>query len=370
MDLARIQGPLENAVRTWVIPSLELFEDDRRLPEPRVEALRVSLPSDRSFANPDAALAQVTGPPLPPATELFWAQGLLDVLLDYEIRSPQARFSLRPGFERLGARVITGLRFLPPGGPPRAFELVGDPGRVRLDPRWHQAALQFVRLGFLHILDGADHLLFLLCLVIPCRRMRTLVLVATSFTLAHSITLMASALGAAPAGLWFPPLVETLIAASIVFMALENILVPRPRARWLAAFGFGLVHGFGFSFALRETLQFAGAHLLTSLLAFNVGVELGQLLVLAVLAPGLSLLFRLLGSERALTIVLSALAAHSGWHWLVERLAILRQYPWPAWTAADLLVLTRWLLLGLGLAGAAWLVARRRRRAARDLSAA
>ena len=108
----------------------------------------------------------------------------------------------------------------------------------------------------------------------------------TSFTVAHSVTLIASAYDWRPAALWFPPLVETLIAASIVYMALENIVGARRRRRWLITFAFGLVHGFGFSFALRETLQFAGSHLLTALLAFNLGVELGQLVVLAAVRSG------------------------------------------------------------------------------------
>ena len=92
------------------------------------------------------------------------------------------------------------------------------------------------------------------------------------------------------------------------------------------AFGFGLVHGFGFSFALRENLQFAGTHLLTSLLSFNVGVELGQLLVLGALIPILGLLFRYVVRERMGTIILSALVAHTGWHWMLERGEILRKF--------------------------------------------
>ena len=95
---------------------------------------------------------------------------------------------------------------------------------MQLDPSWRQAALQFVKLGFRHILDGTDHLLFLLCLVIPFRRFRSLVAVVTAFTVAHSITLIASAYNLAPDALWFPPLIETLIATSIVYMALENIV--------------------------------------------------------------------------------------------------------------------------------------------------
>jgi hypothetical protein len=352
VDLAKADKPLRDAVMTWIGEPLELFEDGRLLPEQRIAALRVSLPSDRSFADYEQALAHVTGPPLPPDGFVFFSQGLLDVLFEYDIASERSQFSLKLGLERLGGRVVTVLRFLPPGGAVRAYEFAGDPGLVRLDPRWHQAAGFFVAQGFSHILDGVDHLLFLFCLVIPIRRLRPLVLIVTSFTLAHSVTLIASAYGLAPDSLWFPPLVETLIAASIVYMALENVVAPGLERRWLISFGFGLVHGFGFSFALRETLQFAGEHLITSLLAFNVGVELGQLLVLLLLVPVLNALVRGV-HERAFTIVLSALVAHTGWHWMLERLAVLRQFRIER-PAFDLLLLAsalRWLMLLL-VAGA------------------
>jgi hypothetical protein len=357
LDLTRVDASLREAAKLWIADEIELYEDDVRLPAPQIIAARVSLPSDGSFGSYEDALAHVTGPPLPDDTELYWSQGMLDVLFEYPIHSEASRFSIRPGFARLGLRVVTALRFLPPGGAVRAFELEGDPGLVRLDPRWHQAALRFVELGFRHILDGTDHLLFLLCLVIPFRRLRALVLVVTSFTVAHSITLVASAFGLAPDGLWFPPLVETIIAASIVYMAFENVVVPQPRRRWMLAFGFGLVHGFGFSFALVQTLQFAGSHLLTSLLSFNVGVELGQLLVLLLLVPALDLLFRRV-PERTGTIVLSALVAHTGWHWMVERWDRLRQFrfPWPELSAAVLASATRWLMVAVVAAGLVWLV--------------
>ena len=171
-------------------------------------------------------------------------------------------------------------------------------------------------------------------------------LVVTSFTLAHSVTLIASAYDLAPGALWFPPLIETLIAMSIVYMALENIVSPALTRRWLITFGFGLVHGFGFSFALRESLQFAGSHLLTSLLSFNVGVELGQLVVLAVLVPALDLLFRFVVAERMGTIILSALVAHTAWHWMIERGERLMQVPfaWPDLTPAFLASAMRWTM--------------------------
>jgi hypothetical protein len=188
------------------------------------------------------------------------------------------------------------------------------------------------------------------------------VLIVTAFTAAHSITLIASAYGIAPDGLWFPPLVETLIAISIVYMALENIAIDSRGAgverRWMIAFAFGLVHGFGFSFALRETLQFAGSHLLTSLLSFNIGVELGQLLVLAILVPALALLFRHVVAERMGTIILSALVAHTAWHWMEDRLDRLRQFAWPALDAATLAAAVRVAMVVVAAAGVVWFVSR------------
>ncbi|HZF39683.1 MAG TPA: HupE/UreJ family protein [Blastocatellia bacterium] len=368
LDLARADASLHDAATQWISDAIQLYEGDRALPNPRVVETRVSLESDKSFASYEEALAHVTGARLPNDTELYWNQGLLDVLFEYPIHSDAADFSIHAGLGQLGLRVVTVVRFLPPGGVVRAFEFTGDPGLVRLDPRRLQAALRFIEAGFFHILDGTDHLLFLLCLVIPFRRFRSLIVVVTAFTLAHSITLIASAYNFGPDALWFPPLIETLIAISIVYMALENIVGINVRRRWMIAFGFGLVHGFGFSFALRETLQFAGSHLLVSLLAFNVGVELGQLLVLALFILALGFLFRFVVAERIGIIVLSALVAHTGWHWMIERAAALRQFRRPAFNAALLAAAMRWLMLALILAALAWMVswALRRRAEQRD----
>ena len=257
----------------------------------------------------------------------------------------------------LGVNTISVLHFVTADGAERVFQYDSNPGLVRLDPRWHQAAARFIVLGFEHILGGFDHLLFVLCLVVPIRRVRTLVAVITSFTLAHSITLIASALGLAPNALWFPPLIETLIAVSIVYMALENIVGASMTRRWLITFACGLVHGFGFSFALRDSLQFAGAHLVTALLAFNLGVELGQLLVLALLVPLLSLLFARVVQERMGTIILSAFVAHTGWHWMTERFTIARLSGWPTLDLPMMLIIVRWLLAITVVGGALWFLA-------------
>ena len=356
LDLAQADAELRNAAILWIGDEIKLFEDGVRLPNPNVVAVRASIPSDPSFRRYEDALSHIMGPRLPDRTQLFWQQALLDVLFEIPIQSDQADYMIDPGLERLGLRVVTVLRFLPPGKDECVYEYVGSPGTMPLDPHWYQAALRFTALGFTHILDGFDHLLFLLCLVIPFRQIRALIAVVTAFTVAHSITLIASAFELAPDTLWFPPLVETLIAASIVYMALENIIGAQLRRRWLITFGFGLIHGFGFSFALRETLQFGGTHLLTSLLAFNVGVELGQILVLLLLIPALALLYRFGVRERMATITLSALVAHTGWHWMTDRAAVLSQYDmvWPALDLSLLLSATGWLLLIMALAGLSW----------------
>ena len=362
LDLARADAALRNAATLWLADNIEIREGEERLAYPKLVDARVTLPSDKSFGSFEGALAHLKGPRLPNSMELFWKQQLLDVLFEYPIRSERSDFSIHPRLERLGLRVTTALRFLPPGGAVRAFEFHGDPGLIRLDPRWHQAALRFVESGFWHILEGTDHLLFILCLVIPFRRFGALVLIVTSFTVAHSITLMSAAFGYAPSGLWFPPLIETLIAISILYMAVENILGSSVRRRWVCTFIFGLVHGFGFSFALRESLQFAGSHLVTSLLSFNVGVELGQLLVLIVLVPLLGALFRYLIPERVGTIILSVLVGHTAWHWMLERGQQLGKFPFPALDAATLASAMRWLMLILILGGLAWLIYEVRRR--------
>ena len=357
LDFSRIDRALNDAATIWLRDYVELYENGNRLGTPTVLAVRVSLPADRSFESYDAALANLlTGPRLGQETQIYWEQGMLDVGFEYPITSDQSDFSIRPGLSRLGLQVNVVLRFLQPGKTERAFDIHNDTGIVHLDPRWHQAFYLFARDGFFHILDGTDHLLFLLCLVIPFRKLRPLVIVITAFTVAHSVTLIASAYGMAPDSLWFPPLIETLIAISIVYMAFENIVGAQLQRRWAVTFAFGLIHGFGFSFLLQQRLQFAGDHLVTSLLAFNVGVEIGQLFVLIVTIPALVLLFRYVVAERIGTILLSALVAHTAWHWAVERGTVLMGYPLPALTLRDMAAGIRLLMVIVVAAGLVWLV--------------
>lgn len=317
---------------------------------------RLSLPSDRSFEEYESALA-LTSHPADPTVGIYYDQGSFDAHFTYPISSPKSVFRIQTSVAPdLGDTVKLAVRYMPLNESSRAILIPGGSGPVALNPAWYHAASGFVVLGIEHILSGIDHLLFLFCLIIPFRRLRGLISVITAFTLAHSVTLIGSAYHLAPRGAWFPPFVETAIAASIVYMALENIVGADLRRRWLITGMFGLVHGFGFSYALGQQLQFAGSHLLVSLFAFNVGIEIGQLFVLALMFSAL-ILFRRLVPERMGVIILSALVAHTGWHWMTERWEALRLAEWPRLDAAGLVTLARWAAALLLAYGAAHLLA-------------
>jgi hypothetical protein len=353
LDLTRAEAPLREGAAGWIVGSLEFYQEGKRLIGERIVAVRVSLPSDPSFRSYEEALTHIQGAPLPPNTELYWDQGMLDVWLDYPIQSPRSHFSIRPTFWRLGLGVRMTLRFLPVDGDSHAFEFGGDPGLIALDPSAPQAARRFVESGLFHVMAGTGQLLFLLCLVIPVRRLATLIPVVASFIVGCSITLVGSAFGLAPAGPWFPPLIETLLALSIIYLACENITGWRLDRR-VTAFSFGLLQGFGFSFALRNILQFAGSHLLTAALSFNTGIVFGQLPMLIVLVVGLELLFKMGVGERIGGIMLSALAIHPSWHRTAEIGAVLAQFSWL--DAVLLSSVLRWTTVMVALIGIDWFV--------------
>ena len=184
-------------------------------------------------------------------------------------------------------------------------------------------------IGVEHILLGYDHVLFLIGLLLLPLNFRSIVIVATSFTVAHSITLALSVFEVftLPA-----PYVEAIIALSIVYIAIDNIralkdnnslfsLQNKAVAPWkkrsLITFLFGLLHGFGFSYVLKEIGL--GDHIAGSLLFFNLGVELGQLLIIAVCFPVLWFVFRKAWGK-AFSITLSVLVGLMGLFWLIERL--------------------------------------------------
>jgi hypothetical protein len=182
----------------------------------------------------------------------------------------------------------------------------------------------FVVEGIHHIVTGYDHLLFLLCLLLPAalgreggRTLWAVAGITTLFTVAHSLTLALSALG----GLSLPPqIVEPAIALTIVVAAIDNLRPLFGRWRTAVTFAFGLVHGFGFAGVLQE-LALPAADFGWALLRFNVGLELGQLAVLALAAPLLAALGRAPAWRRPLLQAGSVAAGVMAIVWFVERAA-------------------------------------------------
>jgi hydrogenase/urease accessory protein HupE len=175
----------------------------------------------------------------------------------------------------------------------------------------------FLRMGVEHILTGYDHLLFLLGLILVGGRVRSLVGVVTAFTVAHSITL-----GLAAFGVLAPPsrIVEPAIALSIAYVGIENFFVKNAEKRWRITFPFGLVHGFGFAAALQE-IELPRAQIPVALVSFNLGVELGQLGVMAVLLPLVLWARKSEWFAKRGALAMSAFVAMAGLFWFVERVA-------------------------------------------------
>lgn len=177
---------------------------------------------------------------------------------------------------------------------------------------------RFVKLGVEHILVGYDHLLFLGGLLVACRRFKTMIGIITFFTIAHSITLALAALDVVSIP---PQIVEPLIAASIVYVGIENLIrKDEPSGRWILTFIFGLIHGFGFASVLKQTgLGSTPSGLILPLFSFNLGVELGQIAVAAVVLPILLQLRKRPAFDRHGPWILSVFVAVLGLYWLLER---------------------------------------------------
>ena len=184
-------------------------------------------------------------------------------------------------------------------GPDAAQDLL-DAGRTETaltaasTPRLVQVIGRYLEAGIAHIFLGYDHIAFLAAVVLWARRLWPVVKVVTAFTVAHSITLSLAALGIVriPSAI-----IEPAIAASIVYVAAENFLSRDVEKRWRDAFGFGLIHGFGFASALQE-FALPRSALVPALASFNIGVEIGQIAIVCLVVPALLGMDRLLASDR------------------------------------------------------------------------
>ncbi len=356
VDLDHVDRVLKDLASLWVGDNLAVYEDGRLLPSPQVMEVRASLPFDGSFASFDQALQHVKGPRLTNSVDLVWNQGMLDILFDVPIASDRSHFAIHSKLSALALRTSTTLRLLTADGDSRNFEFLGDPGLIILDPTWYQTAARFVRTGFFEILGSADYWLFLFVLAFPLRRVGALIPIALSFALAETITLNPST-SFTPEAFWFQPLIAVVLAAAILYLAIENGMRVGTGHRWMLAFIFGLALGFRFSMAVRDTLQFSGTHAVASLVSFAAGADAAQFLLLLLFLPATWLLRRL-ATDQVVTFVAALLSGDIAWHWLGSRYGILNQYPiqWNSITPALALEIVR-LTTDLVVASAAfWLL--------------
>ena len=357
LDLAHIEDHLPK-VAAAAARQIELLEDGRRLSSTRSKT-RLTLPSDRSFQSYATARAHFEEPTLPLHTDLYWNQAFFDVALEYPIKSPRADFSVRVNVApELGQRVKLHLEFLPPGGPPRVYDLPGRSWRVALDPRWYEAAWTFARSGFV-LPFSMDRLVLLVCLAAPFRRFRGLLAVVMALTVLQGASLTAGALGATPDLRLLTPLFDTGVAAVIVLLAIENVVAPSLRRRWFIASVVGVLSGFDFGHVLADDWQFAGAHAVLSAVSFNLGVALGDVVALVLAFLALGIVFTYVTSQRLGVVVFSLVLGHAAWHWLLDSGHGFEHAASGIVSTGSVAVVAWWMFLGLLAGGVAWFLPER-----------
>ena len=241
------------------------------------------------FALLEEAEAALEGPPYPRDLEVTYVgDTIVDVELIYpagrRVNRHSLRSTLNPGLP--GQDETANLILDHASAPPLIFRvrgLMAEP--VEVSHSVLEAAWTFVREGVRHILEGLDHVLFVLCLVLGAATLGMLAWRVTGFTLGHSVTLTLGFFGYVPQGAWFIPLVETGIALSILYAATIALVAVGHRMTTLVTALLGLLHGLGFSFVLSEILNLESPNLWQSLLAFNLGIEIGQLLIVVAVWP-------------------------------------------------------------------------------------
>ncbi|MGI9356652.1 MAG: HupE/UreJ family protein [Rhizobiaceae bacterium] len=320
-----------NALGAVVADGFRFVSDGKRMGATVEQTLVHRIGSHPPFATLDEARAVfATGRPYSVDAEpLYVGDAVTDVILRYTLGAAVYDYEISstldpglPGQENTANLILD----YGPGGTKvfRARGLLAEP--IAISRSAFSAVFTFIKEGFRHILEGLDHVLFVLCLVLGATAFRSLVWRVTGFTIGHSVTLTAGFFGFVPSGAWFVPAVETGIALSIIYAALIAIW-PRAehagteRSMFLVTCGIGLLHGLGFSFVLHKILQVTSPDIWQSLLAFNIGVEIGQLTVVMATWPLFWLVAHL--NARAWRIVRWAVATGCvavAAFWALERL--------------------------------------------------
>ena len=219
---------------------------------------------------------------------LFVGDALVDVEIKYLIEEPFESYTvsskLNPGLDGQEGTANLIIDY-GPGHPQvyRARGLLASP--IEITRSRFAGTVTFIKEGVHHIIEGLDHVLFVICLALGAASFRPLLLRVTGFTIGHSLTLGVGFFGYFPTGAWFIPAVETAIALSIIYAALVAI---RPSISYLRSeaqtvsitTGIGLLHGLGFGFVLQEILKVNSPNIWLNILSFNIGVEVGQILII------------------------------------------------------------------------------------------
>ncbi len=272
--------------------------DGRRLAY-RVEAVRAHPANTQPrFSTLEEAKAAMEGLPYPEAaTAGYIGDTVVDVALFYATDGPVDVYAfgstLRPGIEGEGDLANMVLDYAG-GETPNIYRAVGlleQP--ITVDRSALSAAASFIQQGIIHIFGGIDHVLFVLCLTIGAVGLGNLLWRLTGFTLGHTVTLIAGFHGYGPQGDWFIALVEAAIALSIVYAGAVAVMRRPGAATFVVTATIGLLHGFGFSYVLNRILQLDSPNLWVSLLSFNIGVEIGQALIVLAAWTAVVLLTRL-----------------------------------------------------------------------------
>jgi hypothetical protein len=353
LDLHVIDGPLR-AVAGDVAKNLDVMEDERPLPMP-MAAWAIVPRADATFDTYDTALARFADPrsSVDAGARVDPGKGLLDLRFEYPTTSPGGHFSVRfNGLHVANRAVQTPVRYVTAARTTRTFTVAGGPQRVSLEPGGLTVALQFIRLGVEQLAQSPEHLLFLLCLVIPPRPIRRVLGAFGAFAAAYVAALVASALMPQPIDLPVLLALQTAGAATLVVAGLQNITAPRLVWVRIVSGVFGLADGAISGSAYRDAWMLAGPHTFVSLASFVVPIVLGSLWLLLIVQPVVGLVYRWGLPERIAIILLSAVPVHAGLHGILENGPSLLQVDFANGSPA-LLVLTRhWqgFLLAFGLA--------------------
>ena len=261
------------------------------------------------------------------APPLFVGDATIDVQLYYAAADLGTRFELSSSLnpDLAGVATLENLIYDHRGDATQVYRATGSlASPVTISPSALSAAANFIVQGFYHIIEGIDHVLFVLCLTIGAAELVNLLWRVTGFTLGHTVTLIGGFLGYAPSAAWFIPAVETAIALSIIYAGVVAILQRPGAATFVVTTVIGLLHGLGFAFVLGKILEIDSPNLTVSLLSFNLGVEVGQITIILAVWPALFVLAR--RSARYATYARVAVAVPCisvASFWTLQRLAAL-----------------------------------------------